>query len=184
MVSLPGFEISERLEAPSVQFRTDGHIVAVTNCHELLLPFTLDGEQLSLGQLEVPITEPDCTQRERRIDAALAAVLLSADALVGGLPSDRLTISGPLGEVILAQPAAQTEQAAESADAGGASVIARRRRWPGGAGRRARRRSPGRRDRRAGDRWRCGGTRTRPEDGHAPVGPPARRRTRGNGGVG
>jgi hypothetical protein len=108
-VSVPGFEINEQLEAPSLQFRTDGHIVAVTACHELLLPFTLDGEQVSLGDLEVPGTEPDCTQRERRIDAALAAVLLSADRLDGGLPGDRLTIGGPLGEVVLAQPAAQVE---------------------------------------------------------------------------
>ena len=109
VVSVPGFEITERLEAPTVQFREDGHIVAVTNCHELTLPFTLDGEQASVGQLEVPATEAECTQRERRIDAAFAAVLLSADRIVGGLPNDRLTISGPLGEVSLAQPAVQTE---------------------------------------------------------------------------
>jgi hypothetical protein len=109
VVGIPGFEIAERLEAPTVQFRDDGHIVAATACHELTLPFTLEGEQVTLGELDVPDAEPDCSQRERRIDAALAAVLLSADTLVGGLPSDRLTISGPLGEVLLAQPAAQTE---------------------------------------------------------------------------
>ncbi len=79
--------------------------------------FTLDGEQLSLGQLEVTDDQAECTQREQRTDAALAAVLLSADTLVGGLPSDRLTISGPLGEVSLAQPAAQAEEPAGSADA-------------------------------------------------------------------
>ena len=116
IVSVPGFEISERLEAPTVQFRSDGHIVAVTACHELLLPFTLEGEQVSVGELEVPEGGSDCTQRERRIDAALAAVLLSADTLVGGLPGDRLTISGPLGEISLAQPASQTEEPAEPAD--------------------------------------------------------------------
>jgi hypothetical protein len=115
VVTLPGFEISDRLEAPSVQFRSDGHIVAVTACHELLLPFTLDGEQLSLGQLEVTDDQAQCTQREQRIDAALAAVLLSADTLVGGLPSDRLEISGPIGETSLAQPAALTEVPAASA---------------------------------------------------------------------
>lgn len=109
VVSLPGLEITERLEAPTVQFRVDGHIEAVTNCHELTLPFTLDGEQASVGQVEVPTTEPDCTRRDRRIDAAFAAVLLSADRIVGGLPSDRLVIGGPLGEVTLAQPAVQTE---------------------------------------------------------------------------
>ena len=109
VVSLPGFEISEQLKAPSLQFRSDGHIVAVTACHELLLPFTLDGEQLSLGELEVTDDQGECTQRERRIDAALAAVLLSADTMAGGLPSDRLTISGPLGEISLAQPAVQAE---------------------------------------------------------------------------
>ena len=45
------------------------------------------------------------------------SALLSADTIVGGLPSDRLTISGPLGEVSLAQPAAQTEEPAGSAGA-------------------------------------------------------------------
>jgi hypothetical protein len=109
VVSLPGFEISKRLEAPTVQFRSDGHIVAVTACHDLLLPFTLDGEQLSLGELEVEGDQAQCTQREQRIDAAVAAVLLIADTLEGGLPSDHLTISGPIGEVSLAQPVAQAE---------------------------------------------------------------------------
>jgi hypothetical protein len=108
-VSVPGIEITDRLEAPGIQFSVGGRILAVTNCHELVLPFTLDGEHLSLGQLEVPATEPDCKQRDRHIDTAFAAVLLSADTIVGGLPSDRLTISGPLGQIILAQPAAQTE---------------------------------------------------------------------------
>lgn len=107
-VSVPGIAITDRLEAPGVQFRVDGHIVAATNCHEYLLPFTLDGELLSLGQLEVPATG-DCTPRDRHIDTAFAAVLLSADTIVGGLPSDRLTISGPLGEIILANPPAQSE---------------------------------------------------------------------------
>jgi hypothetical protein len=107
-VSVPGIEITERLEAPGVQFTVDGRILAVTNCHELVLPFTLEGVHVSLGQLEVPATG-DCTPRDRHIDTAFAAVLLSADTFVGGLPSDRLTISGPLGEIILTQPAAQTE---------------------------------------------------------------------------
>ena len=111
---MPGIAITYRREAPGVQFRVDGHIVAVTNCHEYLLPFALDGERLSLGQLEVPATG-DCTPRDRHIDSAFAAVLLSADTIVGGLPSDRLTISGPLGEVILANPPAQSEWAAGSA---------------------------------------------------------------------
>ncbi len=48
--------------------------------------------------------EPDCSQRERRIDAALAAVLLSVDTMVGGLPGDRLTISGPLGSASCSRP--------------------------------------------------------------------------------
>ena len=65
VVSLPDFEIGERLEAPSLQFRSDGHIVAATACHELLLLFTLDGDQVSVGELEVTGDEPDCTQRER-----------------------------------------------------------------------------------------------------------------------
>jgi hypothetical protein len=109
VVSVPGVEISERLEAPTLQFRVDGHIVAVTDCHELTLPFTLEGEQVSVGRLEVPASEPDCGPRDRYIDAAFAAVLLSAERITGGLPGDRLIISGPLGEVILAQPAAQSE---------------------------------------------------------------------------
>ena len=107
-VSVPGIAITDRLEAPGVQFRVDGHIVAATNCHEYLLPFTLDGEHLSLGQLEIPAAG-DCTPRDQHIDTAFAAVLLSADTIVGGLPSDRLTISGPLGEIILANPPAQSE---------------------------------------------------------------------------
>jgi hypothetical protein len=115
-ISVPGIAITDRLEAPGVQFRVDGHIMAATNCHEYLLQFALDGEHLSLGQLEVPATG-DCTPRDQHIDTAFAAVLLSADTIVGGLPSDRLTISGPLGEIILAQPAAQSEWAAGSADA-------------------------------------------------------------------
>ena len=45
------------------------------------------------------------------------AALLSADTMTGGLPGDRLAISGPLGVVSLAQPAAQTEEPAGSADA-------------------------------------------------------------------
>jgi hypothetical protein len=109
VVNVPGVQIAARLEAPRVQFRLDGHIVAVTNCHELTLPFSLDGEQVSVGRLEVPATDPDCSPRDRYIDAAFAAVLLSAERIVGGLPGDRLTITSPLGEIILAQPAAQVE---------------------------------------------------------------------------
>lgn len=38
--------------------------------------------------------EPDCTRREGRIDVALAPGPLSADALVGCLPSERRCVGG------------------------------------------------------------------------------------------
>jgi hypothetical protein len=65
--------------------------------------------------IEVPGWPSGHRHRLRHIDTAFAAVLLSADTIVGGLPSDRLTISGPLGEIILANPPAQSEWAAGSA---------------------------------------------------------------------
>ena len=107
-VSVPGIVITHRLEAPRVQFTVDGRIQGATNCTEFRAPFRLEGDRLILGPFD-PSPQIVCTDRDRQIDAAFASALTQAVTVSGGAPADRLTLSGPGGEIVLAQPAAQPE---------------------------------------------------------------------------
>lgn len=112
-VSVPGIVITDRLEAPRVQFVAPGRVQGATGCTGFSAPVRIEGDRVAVGPFDagssVGGSDPTCSPREREIEAAFVRALSQADHLSGGLASGRLMISGPGGEIVLAQPAAQPE---------------------------------------------------------------------------
>lgn len=112
-VSVPGIVITDRLEAPRVQFVAPGRVQGATGCTDFSAPVRIEGDRVAVGPFDtgssVGGSDPTCSPRDREIEAAFVRALSQADHLSGGLASGRLIISGPGGEIVLAQPAAQPE---------------------------------------------------------------------------
>ncbi len=110
-VSVPGTIITERLEAPRVQFTDGGRIQGVTGCTDFSAPIRIEGERLAVGRFDTGSPDggaiPTCSLRDREIEAAFVRALSQADHISGGQTSGRLVIAGPGGEIVLAQPAVQ-----------------------------------------------------------------------------
>ena len=110
-VSVPGTVITERLEAPRVQFTVGGRLHGTTGCTDFNAPIQIEGERVAVGRFETGSSDggsvPTCSPRDREIEAAFVLALSQADHISGGLASGRLMIGGPGGEIVLAQPAAQ-----------------------------------------------------------------------------
>lgn len=110
-VSVPGTVITERFEAPQVQFTDGGRVQGATGCTDFSAPIRFEGERVAVGRFETGSSESGsvstCSPRDREIEAAFVQALSQADHISGDRASGRLTISGPGGEIVLAQPAAQ-----------------------------------------------------------------------------
>jgi heat shock protein HslJ len=103
LVAAPGITIETKQEAPRFQFTEGGRLNVVTNCTEFSAPVTVAGSTFAFGELSIRTTAT-CTTRDHEIEDALVPALRQATELSGGLPGDRLRLSGPAGELVLAQP--------------------------------------------------------------------------------
>jgi hypothetical protein len=107
VLSLEGRVIDERTRAPGLQFTAGGALQAVTRCSETTLTVVLSPPDGISFHSPTEAGDPGpCDPMDQAIDASLRAVLLDVKRFAGGLPGDRLTLSGASGEVVLAQPAA------------------------------------------------------------------------------
>ena len=79
----------------------------VTRCgrYELRLE-TLTDDRITFGAPAPVGTASPCDARDRTIEAEVLAVLDGVETFSDGRPGDRLTLAGPNGQVVLAQPAA------------------------------------------------------------------------------
>jgi heat shock protein HslJ len=103
-ISAPGVTVESNLEAPRFQFVGDPKTLrGSTNCSDFSVPIAIAGRTISIGEFSISESGP-CTARDREIEAAVVAALRDAVEIRGGLPGDRLHLSGSGGELILAQP--------------------------------------------------------------------------------
>jgi hypothetical protein len=99
--------IDEKQRAPTFQFQVRGALEVVTQCGRYQLRMTsLSETTLSFGAPTQLDTGSPCDAKARTIEAELLHILQRVETYTDGRPGDRLTLAGPNGQVVLAQPAA------------------------------------------------------------------------------
>jgi heat shock protein HslJ len=101
--TIPGLETFEPLLAPRIQITLGGLIQGAAGCADFSARVEFAGEAVQLGPINSRI-DPRCDRDRQVIGAAFFEALLSAERVSGGLPGNRLTFSGPVGDLVFAQP--------------------------------------------------------------------------------
>lgn len=102
-VSIPGIESIDPFDAPRVQFTVGGQLVGEAGCADLDIPFGIDGDSIVIGSINTHNTSP-CSDTRRRIQTAFLHALSVVTTITGGPQTHRLTLSGPNGDLVFAQP--------------------------------------------------------------------------------
>ena len=95
--------IPDRLDAPRIQFTEGGRIQGSTGCNDFSAEVQINGDRIAIGPIEN--TDVGCGGKLGEIEAAFISALRVAHGIAGGSGTGRLVLTGPGGELVLAQPA-------------------------------------------------------------------------------